>query len=187
MILHPARNRLVASGERVVERGENWKHRVTVADPKANFPRTGSHTFELHVDELVLRGAKRPRPREAAVLTGSDGVAHWSLEARVLDHEGPEPTWTSNVGNATPGATQNLPHGAAVGPRVVGADPFKDGVLHVRLHTLICMLLSVLPVQAVKIIDSVPTQKLDVSEPVLPREDVPNFELPLNHPCKPVV
>ena len=99
------------------------------------------------------------------------------MEAGVLDHESPEPAGPRDVGDAAPRAAQDLPHGAAARPGVVGADPLEQAIENVGPDPPRRVLLRVLPVEPVKVIDGVPAQELHVPKPVLPAEDVAHLEL----------
>ena len=111
------------------------------------------------------------------MLPGRDLVRHGAMEAGVLDHESPEPAGPRDVGDAAPRAAQDLPHGAAARPGVVGADPLEQAIENVGPDPPRRVLLRVLPVEPVKVIDGVPAQELHVPKPVLPAEDVAHLEL----------
>jgi len=175
--LRLARDGRVPPGKRVVEGRKHGEDGVSVRDPETEQPGPPARVSELNSRKCVLRGTQSAGSREAAVLPRRDLVRHGAMETGILYHESPESAGPRDVGDAAPRAAQDLPHGAAARPGVVGANPLEQAIENVGPDPPRRVLLRVLPVEPVKVIDGVPAQELHVPKPVLPAEDVAHLEL----------
>ena len=173
--LRLARDGRVPPGEGVIEGREHGEDGVPVRDPETDHPGPPPRVGELNSRKCVLRGTQSACSREAAVLPRRDLVRHGAMETGILDHESPESARPRDVGDAAPRAAQDLPHGAAARPGVVGANPLEQAIEDMCPDASRRMLFRVLPVEPVKVVDGVPAKELHVPQPVLPAEDVANL------------